>query len=133
MQSPIEPARTHIILYVRDQETSRRFYETVLGIRPSLHVPGMTEFQLASGTILGLMPEAGIARVLHLDVEAIAPAGHLRSELYLVVDEPETCHQRALDAGASELSPLAVRNWGHAVAYSLDPDGYVLAFAGEAT
>ena len=30
-------------------------------------------------------------------------------------------------AGARELSPMAMRSWGDAAAYSLDPDGHVLA------
>ena len=47
----------------------------------------------------------------------------------LLVERPADCHARALAAGARELSPLALRNWGHEVAYSLDPDGHVLAFA----
>ncbi len=31
--------------------------------------------------------------------------------------------------GARELSGLEKRSWGDLAAYSLDPDGYVLAFA----
>ena len=52
-----------------------------------------------------------------------------RSEVYLRVDDPAACHQRALDAGATELSRLAPRDWGDEAAYSLDPDGHVLIFA----
>ncbi|MBL0173955.1 MAG: hypothetical protein IPP94_01615 [Ignavibacteria bacterium] len=52
-----------------------------------------------------------------------------RAEVYLLTDDPKTLHARALAAGARELSPLQSRDWGHAVAYSLDPDGHVLAFA----
>ncbi len=52
-----------------------------------------------------------------------------RAELYLEVDTPERWHARALAAGAVELSPLSLRGWGQEAAYSLDPDGHVLAFA----
>jgi uncharacterized glyoxalase superfamily protein PhnB len=52
-----------------------------------------------------------------------------RSEVYLMVEDAAAFHSRAIVAGARELSPLALRDWGHAVGYSLDPDGYVLAFA----
>ena len=38
---------------------------------------------------------------------------------------------RAIEFGAREVSPLALRDWGHSVAYSLDPDGHVLAFASQ--
>jgi len=55
--------------------------------------------------------------------------GAPRSGLYLVVEDAATFHERAIAAGACNPSPLAPRDWGDAVAYSLDPDGHVLAFA----
>ena len=58
-----------------------------------------------------------------------AGRGTPRAELYVVVDDPAGHHARALAAGAVELSPLAARDWGHRVAYSMDPDGHVLAVA----
>ena len=120
----------HFILYVRDQVTSTAFYAKVLAHDPQLNVPGMTEFGLAGGSVLGLMPETGIRRLLgeKLPDPALA-AGIPRAELYLLVDDPGACHQRALACGARELSGLAPRDWGHQAAYSLDPDGHVLAFA----
>lgn len=48
----------HFILYVEDQERSRRFYEAVLEQVPTLHVPGMTEFALPGGSLLGLPGDA---------------------------------------------------------------------------
>ena len=55
--------------------------------------------------------------------------GDRRAELYLVVADAGAHHARALEAGAEELSPLQRRDWGHEVANSRDPDGYVVAFA----
>ena len=122
--------RSHFILYVRDQAASSVFYAKVLSIPPTLEVPGMTEFTLPGGAVLGLMPEAGIRRLLgeKLPDPALA-SGIPRAELYLIVDDPGASHQRALACGARELSSLAPRDWGHQAAYSLDPDGHVLAFA----
>ncbi len=117
----------HLILYVRDQVASTAFYRHVLAQDPRLDVPGMTEFQLGEGAVLGLMPEAGIVRLLGGSVAQ----GGFRAELYLVVPDPGAFHRRALEAGATELSPLTTRSWGPAVAYSLDPDGNVLAFAAQ--
>lgn len=114
----------HLIFYVRDQSASARFYAAVLQLEPFLDVPGMTEFQL-EGCLLGLMPEAGITRLLG----EVCGSGGVRAELYLEVPDAAACHARALAAGARELSPLAPRNWGHRVAYSVDFDGNVLAFA----
>lgn len=123
---------THFILYVRDQTAARRFYESVLARAPTLDASGMTEFALGPNHVLGLMPGAGIKRLLgeRLPDPSIA-AGNPRCEVYLVVEDAGPYHARALAAGAIELSQLAPRDWGHRVAYSLDPDGHVLAFAEE--
>lgn len=124
---------THFILYVENQDRSRCFYSQVLGIEPRLHVPGMTEFALPSGGVLGLMPESGIKALLGpaLPDPSLA-AGSPRAEVYMVVEDPQAQHSRALAAGAKELSPLLPRSWGHVAAYSLDPDNHVLAFAARA-
>ena len=56
--------RTHFILYVADQAAATAFWRAVLDLAPSLDVPGMTEFMLGSGVVLGLMPEASIRALL---------------------------------------------------------------------
>lgn len=122
--------KAHLILYVQDQAKSTIFYSRVLDQKPSLNVPGMTEFTLFEDCILGLMPQAGIQKLLGERLpDPSAGAGIPRAELYLLVEQPQDYHQRALDAGGIELSAFAPRNWGHSAAYSLDPDGHVLAFA----
>ena len=123
---------SHFILYVADQRLSAAFYAAVLGMKPRLDVPGMTEFVLAHGSILGLMPEASIERLLGPALPKPSEArGVPRAELYLVGLDPEVHHARALAAGAKELSPMSLRSWGHEAAYSLDLDGHVLAFAAD--
>lgn len=120
----------HFILYVADQSASAHFYAQVLAQKPRLDVPGMTEFELPGGAVLGLMPEAGIRRLLGEGLpDPAAARGTPRAELYFRVDDPGAYHQRALDAGAREMSALAPRDWGDLAAYSLDRDGHVLAFA----
>ena len=120
----------HFILYVADQAAATAFWTAVLHHQPSLDVPGMTEFTLTKGTVLGLMPEAGVRALLGPALPDPALArGVPRCELYLVVEDPLGHHDRALAAGARELSPLAERTWGDHAAYSLDRDGHVIAFA----
>lgn len=120
----------HFILYVADQGAAARFWAAALDRAPSLDVPGMTEFPLDGGAVLGLMPAAGIRLLLGDALPApAAGADAAKAELYLRVADPAACHARALAAGARELSPLASRDWGDEAAYSLDADGHVLAFA----
>jgi uncharacterized protein len=90
----------------------------------------MTEFQLSSGCVLGLMPEASIRRMLDKALpEGFGESKAPRSEVYLRVPDAELYWKRSLELGGIELSPMLLRDWGHRVAYSLDPDGHVLAFA----
>ena len=120
----------HLILYVRDQARSTEFCRLALGLNARLNVPGMTEFELRAGCVLGLMPEAGIRRLLG-DVlpDPVAGRSGARAELYLVVEDAGAAHRRAIAAGGVELAAVAKRSWGHRVGYVLDPDGHVLAFA----
>lgn len=124
--------RSHMILFVSDQERSKVFYENVLDLVPILHAPGMTEFQLNEGFILGLMPEASIKKLLGENLPNPSSAsGVPRAELYIQVKENESCKclARAVGAGATGISPARLRDWGDIVSYCLDLDGHVLAFA----
>ncbi len=123
---------THTILYVANQKLSTTFYQRALNMQPRLDVPGMTEFQLSAEHILGLMPEAGIKRLLgDAFPDPAAASGIPRAELYFRLSDPDIGLARSLDAGARLLSPLLKRDWGDTAAYLLDPDGHVLAFASE--
>ena len=120
----------HFILYVKSQQESTVFYSRVLSVEPQLDVPGMTEFGLPGGAVLGLMPVDGIARLLGDAVPDIARQPRVpRAELYIVVDSADAYMARAGEAGARELSPVIERDWGHMAGYCEDPDGHVLAFA----
>ena len=111
------------VLYVRDPERSRAFYETALGLGPTLVADGYCELACGSA-VLGLLNERA-AKIL-----AGAPAGQgLRAELYLRVDDVEEAVRRLTRAGARCTSPLAVRDWGDRAAYFEDPDGHLVAVA----
>jgi hypothetical protein len=115
---------------VKDQQWSTVFYAHVLARQPTLDVPGMTEFILNESCVLGLMPESGIKKLLG----AVLPdpslgSGIPRAELYLRLKDAPHFHARALEKGARQLSNFENRDWGDCVAYCLDPDGHVLAFA----
>ncbi len=118
------------ILYVKDQQRSARFYTSVLGREPQLDVPGMTEYRLTDGVSVGLMPNAGIKRLLGDALpDPDAGLGIPRAELYLIVPDAAGAYQLALDSGARAISAPSLRDWGDRAAYCLDPDGHVLAFA----
>ncbi len=132
----------HFILFVADQKAATHFYSEVLQQQPRLQVVGMSEFKLAGGAVLGLMPVEGARRLFGEDLlppgEEAGPlpvesrpsqAGGPRSELYLLLERPEAVLERAQAAGARVLSPVCARDWGDRAGYCLDRDGHLLAFA----
>ena len=122
--------KTQFILYVKEQPESAAFYEAVFRQAPCLNVPGMTEFQLSADTKLGLMPEAGIRKILQDFVpDPASGSGIPRCEIYIYVDAPAAYLARALSAGATKIDDEKNRDWGDSVAYCADPDGHILAFA----
>jgi len=125
-----ENSNTMYIIYVKNQEESKEFYEKVLGYKPTLHVPGMTEFQLAYNVSLGIMPEEGIMRILEGKIpNPNSASGVPRSEIYLFVDDPDKYYNKLVRAGGTGVSEKKLRNWGDYVAYGSDIDGHILAFA----
>jgi len=70
-----------------------------------------------------------LALAMAADTVSAAAACPVVAAVLVVTDDAAACHARALAAGATELSALARRSWGDDVAYSLDPDGHVVAFA----
>ncbi len=123
-------AEIEFILYVKDQQKSCDFYSIILGQKPTLNVPGMTEFKLTENCKLGLMPENGIAKIICPAAPAPASGNGIpRCELYLKVDDIENRMTTALNVGAKLIDKISDRNWGDTVGYISDPDGHIIAFA----
>jgi len=119
-----------IIIYTSDQEKATGFYRTLLGADPILAVPGMTEFELNEGTKLGIMPAAGIVRILEGEIsEPICSQDHVKCELYLSKENADQLYENSMKAGGISLGGFKLRNWGEEVAYCLDLDGNLIAFA----
>lgn len=118
------------ILYVSNQEKSRGFYQILLQQKPSLDVSGMTEFTLNDFVKIGLMPNDGIAKIITPKLpHPTSGIGIPRCELYLQVDNIESIFEEAKQAGATEISPITLRDWGDYVGYISDFDGHVIALA----
>lgn len=117
------------ILYVADQKASCDFYQAVMRVKPTLDVPGMTEFQLEGGLVLGLMPTSGIKRLLGSDVFSSSTNHDPKAELYIHVDDAQVYLDRAVINGATKVLEVEEQGWGDRVGYCLDPDHHVLAFA----
>lgn len=122
--------KAQFILYVKDQTRSKNFYQDLLKIKPVLDVPGMTEFELSEECRLGLMPEAGITKILSDKVPHPSKGNGIpRCELYLSVDNIQQYFDRAVELSAKLISEIRDRDWGDKACYFADPDGHIIAFA----
>ncbi len=118
------------VLYVKDQEKSKCFYQELFGFEPILDVTGMTEFELSSNVTLGIMPEDGIVRILEDKIQHPQNANGIpRSEIYLYVDSPDNYYEKLRNAGGKGISQGTARSWGDYVAYGADLDGHIIGFA----
>ncbi len=118
------------ILYVSDQQASCAFYSRIFRQAPDLDVPGMTEFHLTDNCRIGLMPNAGIAKILRDKTPHPGEGNGIpRCELYLYVDDVQAEYDNALHCGAKLISPVSGRDWGDDACYFADPDGHIIAFA----
>lgn len=118
------------ILYVSDQKKSRLFYEKILSIKPTLNVPGMTEFTLSPACKLGLMPENGIAKIITPALKHPSKANRApRCELYFKVKNIQSMYKKVQKWKLHIVSEPKQRDWGDVVFYISDPDGHVVAIA----
>lgn len=122
--------KLEFILYVSNQEKSSLFYKKILQQKTSLHVLGMTEFPLNEFVKIGLIPNDGIAKIITPKLpHPTSGNGIPRCVLYLQVDNVEILFEEAKKAGAKEVSPITLRDWGDYVGYLADFDGHVIALA----
>lgn len=124
-----EPTGVKTVLYVEDLEISKAFYATMLDQTPSKDDPQIVEFQLMGNVKLALMPLKGIVQTLNLAVRH-RPEGCMPAcEIFLMHPDPEGCLVFFEAAGGKLIQPLKLMEWGEEVAYGLDPDGHMVAFA----
>lgn len=122
--------KSHIILFVENQELSTVFYEKLFEKKADLNVKGMTEFDLNSELTVGLMPIAGINKIMNNKLQSPSLAKNVaKCELYLLVDNFENVYSRLINSGVRLISEAEPRDWGHTVAYFSDLDSNIIAIA----
>ncbi len=118
------------IIYAENQGKSKDFYRDLLNKEPILDVPGMTEFELSEKASLGIMPGDGIVKILENKISNPNIVKDIpKCELYILVDDVDNHYSKAIELGGRGISKGKVRSWGDYVAYCLDFDGNIIAFA----
>jgi lactoylglutathione lyase len=115
----------YTIVYVSDVPASLAFYEQAFGLaRRFLHESGdYGELETGSTTLAFAQHELARGNLGHDYVAADRSAQPLGIELGLAcLDVPAAC-ARAVQAGATLLTPPTTKPWGQTVAYVRCPDG----------
>lgn len=115
----------YTIVYVPDVAQSLQFFERAFGFQ--------TKFLHESGTYGELLTgDTTLSFAAHALAESNFPHGHVAAsesvkplgmELGFVTDDVKGAHERAVAAGASELTPPTTKPWGQVVSYVRCPDG----------
>lgn len=126
-----QPPLALVILAVTDLRRSLPFYEAAFGWKPIVQVPVYVEFELPRGMRVGLYAREAFERNTGTPAGSPLPARTTSTELYFFPDNLLQAISDLRSAGATELSPLAAREWGDEAAYFSDPDGNVLVVARE--
>ncbi len=115
----------YTIVYVPDVAQSLQFFERAFGFQTRfLHESGTYGELITGDTTLSFAAhELAESNFPHGHVAASESAKPLGMELGFVTDDVKGAHERAVAAGASELTPPTTKPWGQVVSYVRCPDG----------
>ncbi len=115
----------YTIIYVPDVAASLDFFTHAFGIqRRFLHESGAYgELETGHTALAFAAHDLGQMNFPDGHVKAHSSVKPLGMEIALVTSDVPAAHQRAIEAGASELSAPAVKPWGQTVSYVRCPDG----------
>ena len=125
----------YTLVYVQDVACSVDFYEEAFGLkRRSVHEAGLyAEMETGATTLAFVACELARLHVpggFHRNSPREVPAGFAIS---LIMPDVGAAYERALDAGASSLSPPEVKPWGLTCAYVRDRDGITVQLCSESS
>ncbi|MGD9420728.1 MAG: VOC family protein [Verrucomicrobiota bacterium JB025] len=125
----------YAIVYVKDVPRSVAFYEDAFGLqRKFVHEAGMYAEMATGATTLGFaangLAKSNLPMEFRENTADGCPAGF---ELGFTTDDVEGSFKRALEAGATEVSPPATKPWGQVVAFVRDQDGILVELCSPAT
>jgi catechol 2,3-dioxygenase-like lactoylglutathione lyase family enzyme len=123
-RSPFEAIRAidYTVVFARDMEAMRRFYEDVLRFRFIRELsPDWIEYQVGGNTL-------ALARPRRVAADAPTPKGSASLQLAFRVPPPDVdrCAAEFVRQGVSLLSPPTNQSFGHRTLFFRDPDGNLL-------
>ena len=118
----------YTIIYVPSVVDSLAFFGNAFGLQQKFLHDSKTYGELDTGetTLAFAAHELGDANFSGGHVRAHESAQPLGMEIALVTDDVDAAHRRALEHGASQLSPPSKKPWGQVVSYLRAPDGMLI-------
>ena len=117
----------YTVIFVRDMDAMRRFYEDVMGLALARELSaGWREYQLGGNTL-------ALARPGRTAGDAPVPAGtaSLQLAFKVPVADVDRCAEELTQKGVAMLSPPTNLPFGHRALFFRDPDGNLLEIYAE--
>ncbi len=111
------------LLFVRDVEASRRFYEGLLGQEVTFDFGENVSF--AGGFAIQKADHIGPI-IFGRPLAGAGPLGRENFELYFESDDLDAVLERLTEAGTPVIHPLREQPWGQRVFRVYDPDGHIV-------
>jgi catechol 2,3-dioxygenase-like lactoylglutathione lyase family enzyme len=112
----------YTVIFVRDMDAMRRFYETVLGFSlQRVLSSGWIEFRIGSNTLALAIPSRTAS-----DHPVPVGSAALQLAFKVSVAEVDACAEELVRKGISLVSPPTDQVFGHRTLFFRDPDGNLL-------
>ena len=117
----------YTVVFVRNMETMRPFYEDVLGFSLSRELsPDWLEYQIGENTLTLARP-----KIVPEDIPTPIGSASLQMAFKVSPEQVNRCADELTNAGIDLLSPPTDRDFGHRTLFFRDPDGNVLEIFAE--
>ena len=112
----------YTVIFVRDMDAMRRFYEDILGFRLLRELsPGWMEYRVGENTLALAKP-----RLTAADVPTPSGSASLQLAFKVSAAEVDQCADELVRQGVDILSPPTDQVFGHRTLFFRDPDGNLL-------
>jgi catechol 2,3-dioxygenase-like lactoylglutathione lyase family enzyme len=112
----------YTVVFARDMDAMRRFYEDILGFRLFRELsPGWIEYRVGENTLVLAKP-----RLTAADVPTPSGSASLQLAFNVCAAEVDQCADELVRQGISLLSPPTDQVFGHRTLFFRDPDGNLL-------
>ena len=111
-----------IVLFVRQFEACKKFYEDIMGLKVKNTDEGFVAFELEGDQELALMSVEAASQMLGKKVERAGAEGGL---LGMFVENTDKTYDELKAKGVEFIKPPTTQPWKQRTAYLKDPDGHL--------